>query len=251
VALIDGTVNACVTHAVLFPIDFACGYLCVPEFFMTKLESTYPVVLRHNWSVEYNPNINWKTGTLQFPALKNHDTALTSEALPRATSETTQEQSLSLKGRAAHLTEKTPNLIDVSLKYQQFADIFCKSKFKLLPEHHLFNLAIQRKDGATPPLRPIYSLSHLELQTLQEFIKENTKTGIIRPLNSPCGASVLFVKKKNGSLCLCMDYRGLNRITQKDRYPILLVSDLLNAPRKAWIYLKIDLRSAYHLVHIV
>jgi len=179
VALIDGTVNACVTHAVLFPIDFACGYSCVPEFFVTKLESTYPVVLRHNWLVEHNPNTNWKTGTLQFPALKNHDTALTPEALPRAAPETTQEQSLSLKGCTAHLTTKTPNLTDISLKYQQFTDIFCKSKFKLLPEHHSFNLAIQLKDGTTPPLGPIYSLSHLELQTLQEFIEENTKTDII------------------------------------------------------------------------
>jgi len=58
VVLIDSTVNACVTHAVSFPIDFACGYSCVPEFFMIKLESTYLVVLRHNWLVKHNPNID-------------------------------------------------------------------------------------------------------------------------------------------------------------------------------------------------
>jgi len=57
-ALIDGTVNACVTHVVSFPIDFACGYLYIPEFFVTKLEGTYPVVLRHNWLVKHNPNID-------------------------------------------------------------------------------------------------------------------------------------------------------------------------------------------------
>jgi len=81
---------------VSFPIDFACGYSCVPEFFMTKLEGTYLVVLGHNWLVKHNPSINWKTGTLQFPALKNHDIALSTEVLPRATPKTTQEQSSEL-----------------------------------------------------------------------------------------------------------------------------------------------------------
>jgi len=120
--------------------------------------------------------------------LKNYNIALSTEALPRATPETTQEQfselpnlqkllitlvnattflrackaqgaipfqllvkSSLLKGRAAHLTKKTPNLTDVPLEYQQFADVFCKSKSKLLPEHCSFNLAIQLEDSATPP----------------------------------------------------------------------------------------------------
>ena len=113
----------------------------------------------------------------------------------------------------AHLTKKTPDLTNISLEYQQFADIFCKSKSKLLPEHHSFDLAIQLKDNAISPLEPIYFLSNLELQTLQEFIEKNTKTGIIQPSNSLYGAPVLFVKKKDGSLCLYVDYQGLNCIT--------------------------------------
>jgi len=74
--------------------------------------------------------------------------------------------------------------------------------------------------------------------------------GIIRPSKSPCGAPVLFVKKKDGILHLCIDYCGLNWITHKDRYPIPLLNDLLDTPRKAWIYSKIDLKSAYYLVRI-
>jgi len=58
------------------------------------------------------------------------------------------------------------------------------------------------------------------------------------------------VKKKDGDLRLCVDYRGLNRLTRKDRYPIPLITDLLDAPKKARIYIKIDLRNTYHLVHI-
>jgi len=90
-----------------------------------------------------------------------------------------------------------------------------------------------------------------DVTTLREFIDENTRTGLIRPSKSPCGAPVLFVKKKDGSLRLCVDYWGLNRITHKDRYPIPLIMDLLDAPIKARVYSKIDLRSAYHLVRIV
>jgi len=90
----------------------------------------------------------------------------------------------------------------------------------------------------------------MELQTLQEFIEENMKTGIIRPSNSPCGSPVLFVRKKDSSLHLCVDYRGLNCLTPKNRYLIPLITDLLNAPKKAHYYTKIDLRSAYYLVHI-
>jgi len=101
-----------------------------------------------------------------------------------------------------------------------------------------------------PPLGPIYSLSVIELQTLQEFIDENLKMRAIWPSQLPGEALVLFVKKKNRDLRLCVDYHGLNKITWKDYYLILLISDLLDAPKKARIYTKIDLRNAYHLVHI-
>ena len=74
--------------------------------------------------------------------------------------------------------------------------------------------------------------------------------GSIRPSSSTHAAPVLFVRKKDGSLCLCVDFRGLNKITKKDRYPLPCITDLLDAPSRAWIYTKIDLRHAYHLVRI-
>ena len=69
-------------------------------------------------------------------------------------------------------------------------------------------------------------------------------------MSSPYGAPVLFVKKKDGSLRLCVDFRSLNKITKKNRYPLPLISDLLDSPHKARIYTKIDLQHAYHLVCI-
>ena len=75
-------------------------------------------------------------------------------------------------------------------------------------------------------------------------------SGAIQASNSPHGAPVLFVPKKDGKLRLCVDFHGLNKITKKDRYPLPLISDLLDAPRKAKYYTKLDLAHAYHLVQI-
>jgi len=96
----------------------------------------------------------------------------------------------------------------------------------------------------------MYSLSQTELVALREFIDDHLATGFIRPSRSPYGAPVLFAKKKDGGLRLCVDFRGLNKITKKDRYPLPLITDLLDSSGKARIYTKIDLQHAYHLVRI-
>src|SRR6202044_1522029 len=101
-----------------------------------------------------------------------------------------------------------------------------------------------------PLLRPMYSLSQTELTALREFIDEHLATGFIRPSRSPHGTPVLFIKKKDGGLRLCVDFRGLNKLTKKDRYPLPLITDLLDSPGRARIYTKIDLQHAYHLVRI-
>ena len=87
-------------------------------------------------------------------------------------------------------------------------------------------------------------------EALKEFIEKNLNMGFIQPTLSLHGVPVLFVKKKDGSLCLCVDFCGLNCISKKDYYLLLLISNLLDSPCKAWVYLKIDLCHAYYLVHI-
>ena len=96
------------------------------------------------------------------------------------------------------------------------------------------------------------TLSPSELETLREFIDENLRNGFIRTTSSLHGAPVLFIFNNNGSLRLCVDYRGLqvNRISKKDWYPLPLISDLLAMAGKARIYTTLDLRHAYHLVRI-
>jgi len=115
-----------------------------------------------------------------------------------------------ITGLAVQMEEATPEIPGLSKDYEEYADVFSMQKAKILPEHRPYNIAIQIERDKIPPLGPIYSLSALELETLQEFLEENTKTGIIRPSKSPCDAPVLFIKKKDGTLRLCVDYRSLN-----------------------------------------
>jgi hypothetical protein len=96
----------------------------------------------------------------------------------------------------------------------------------------------------------MYSLSQSELGALREFIEEHLRIGFIRPSKSPHGAPILFIRKKDGSLRLCVDFRALNKITKKDSYPLPIINDLLATAGKARIYTALDLRHAYHLVRI-
>lgn len=85
---------------------------------------------------------------------------------------------------------------------------------------------------------------------MNEYLEENLSKGFIRHSKSPAGAPILYVKKKNGSLRLCVDYRGLNRITTKIRYLLPLIGNLLDQLHSAKRFTKIDLRGAYNLVRI-
>ena len=148
-------------------------------------------------------------------------------------------------GRA---TSETPvDLSAIPEDYHEFTDVFNKGKADALPPHQDYDLKIDLEGGA-PPSNRMYSLSPSELETLREFIEEHVNIGFIRPSKSLHGALILFIKKKDGSLRLCVDYRSLNCITKKDRYPLPLLLDLLDAPKKARVFTKIDLRHAYHLV---
>ena len=98
-------------------------------------------------------------------------------------------------------SETTPvDMSNVPAKYHDFKDVFNKARADTLPAHQPYDLRIELKEGTTPPFGPIYSLSPYELRTLREFIDEHLAYGFIRPTSSPCGAPVLFIKKKDGSL---------------------------------------------------
>ena len=149
-----------------------------------------------------------------------------------------------------HSATTSPDLSGLPSEYHSFADVFSESEAFNLPPHREFDLQIETAEGEISPIGHVYSLSESELAALRDFIDKNLKAGFIYPSKSTHGTPILFAKKKDGSLRLCVDYRGLNRITKKDRYPLPLISDLLDAPGKARIYTKLDLRHAYHLLCI-
>ncbi len=142
-------------------------------------------------------------------------------------------------------------LSGVPQEYHKFCDFFSGEKVNVLAPHWPYDLKINLEEGAKPFHRPIYLLSPPELTAIREFLEENVWNGFIHPSKSPWGSLVLFVKKKDGSLCLCIDFHTLNRVTEKDRYPLPLIPDLLNSLGLARIYSKINLKHAYHLVWIV
>ena len=139
--------------------------------------------------------------------------------------------SLDIQANSVKLAEAS-DFSNVPSKYYEFTDIFSKTKAEVLAPHHYYDLQINLKEGAQPPVSPIYSLSAFKQEAFKKFIEENINMGFIWPTSSPHGALVLFIKKKDGSLRLCVDFHDLNHISKKDHYPLLLISNLLDSPCK-------------------
>ncbi|SAM61046.1 uncharacterized protein UBRO_20210 [Ustilago bromivora] len=135
-------------------------------------------------------------------------------------------------------------------EYHQYLDVFSKVEADKLPPHCTYDHQILLEEGKPLPFGFIYSLSEHELKTLWEYIEENLAKGFISPSDLPAASPILFVKKKAGSLHLCVDYCGLNQITICNCYLLTLIDELLDQLRKAWFFTHIDLRGAYNLLHI-
>ncbi|GJR16688.1 putative reverse transcriptase domain-containing protein [Tanacetum coccineum] len=105
-------------------------------------------------------------------------------------------------------------------------------------------------NGAAPVARAPYRLAPSEMKKLSEQLKELSDKGFIRPSSSPWGAPVLFVKKKDGSFQMCIDYQELNKLMVKNRYPLPRIDDLFDQLQGSSVYSKIDLRSGYHQLRV-
>jgi len=140
--------------------------------------------------------------------------------------------SLDIQANSAKLTE-APDLSHVFSEYHEFANVFSKTKAKVLASHCFYNLKINLEEDTQPLVSPIYSLSASKQEALKEFIEKNFNTSFIQLTSFLHSALVLFVKKKDGSLCLCIDFYSLNCIFKKDCYLLLLISDLLDSSHKA------------------
>ncbi len=149
-----------------------------------------------------------------------------------ATLETTMIHPSRVAQIAALQWDKAP--IEIPAEYFDYVDVFSSDLVMELPENTRINEhAIELIEEKQLPYVLIYALHLVELETLKVYIKTHLKTGFIRPSKSPVSASIFFDKKPDRSLCLCMDYQGLNNLTIKNRYPLLLIGEVLDCLGRA------------------
>ncbi|GKD92083.1 putative reverse transcriptase domain-containing protein [Tanacetum coccineum] len=132
---------------------------------------------------------------------------------------------------------------------RDFPEVFPK-ELPGLPPTRQVEFQIDLMPGAAPVARAPYRLAPSEMKELSEQLQELSDKGFIRPSSSPWGAPVLFVKKKDGSFRMCIDYRELNKLTVKNRYPLPRIDDLFDQLQGSSVYSKIDLRSGYHQLRV-
>ncbi|GJU83993.1 putative reverse transcriptase domain-containing protein [Tanacetum coccineum] len=132
---------------------------------------------------------------------------------------------------------------------QEFPEVFLEDLPGIPPTRRV-EFRINLVPGATPVARAPYRLAPSEMKELAEQLQELTDKGFIRPSSSPWEALVLFVKKKDGSFWMCIDYKEWNKLTVKNRYPLPRIDDLFDQLQGSSIYSKIDMRLGYHQLRV-
>uniref|UniRef100_A0A8C5PUW8 ribonuclease H n=1 Tax=Leptobrachium leishanense TaxID=445787 RepID=A0A8C5PUW8_9ANUR len=196
----------------------------------------FPLILGLPWLRLHNPTIDWETGKFIFSSTTCRKTCLQPST-----------------GVLFSILDKNMipmNNTSLPAVYQQYADVFNEKEAEKLPPHRPYDCPIELLTGAPIPYGHIYPLSEPELRVLQEYIQENLKKGFIQPSTSPAGAGIFFIEKKDGGLRPCVDYRELNRVTVKNRYPLPLIPELMERMQTATIFTKLDLKGAYNLIRI-
>ncbi|GKC63776.1 putative reverse transcriptase domain-containing protein [Tanacetum coccineum] len=132
---------------------------------------------------------------------------------------------------------------------QDFPEVFLEDLPELPPPLQV-EFQIELVLGAAPVARAPYRLAPSEMQELSNQLQKLTDKGFIRPSSSPWGAPVLFVKKKDGSFRMCIDYRELNKLTIKNQYPLPRIDGLFDQLQGSSVYSKIDLQTGYHQLRV-
>lgn len=221
-------------------------------------QSSYDIILGKPWFNQYNPQIDWPHNRVSFKhgnlkvTLVSECKLQTSKQFGRTLREI-QKNCEDGKYLVATVQQISPS-VDTSTRLQQilteYGDVLVKDLPKTLPPRRAVECTISLQPNAEPPNQRPYRLSPKEMKELQMQLDNLMKSRLIRPSTSPYAAPVLFVKKGDGSFRMCIDYRALNRLTIKNKYPLPRIDDLLDALGGAQYFSKIDLKSAYHQVRV-
>lgn len=225
----------------------------------------FDVVLGMPWLARVNPQIDWARRTLSFPAAKEHAAStlrlINAKELKRAVHHSTvdcifvlrevvpqPEASVSLRvaedtGCTSAESEKIA--AETRAVLSEYADCFPPDLPKRLPPSRDVDHRIELLPGSVPPSMATYRMSPKELDELKRQIDDLESKHVLRPSKSPFGAPVLLTKKKDGTWRFCVDYRALNAITVKNKYPLPRVDELFDRLHGARYFSKLDMRSGY------
>ncbi|KAG1956839.1 retrotransposable element [Pimephales promelas] len=194
----------------------------------------HPIILGLPWLEKHNPVISWsEKQIIQWSGACKEECL---RSLTRVPSTVTHSESF--------------DLTKIPAQYHDLSVAFSEHQATKLPPHHSYDCAIDLIPGSSPTQGRIFPLSQPESEAMKSYIEEQLSKGFIKPSTSPASAGFFFVKKKDGGLRPCIDYRSLNEITVKFRYPLPLVPAALEQLRTAKYFTKLDLRNAYNLIRI-
>ncbi len=232
----------------------------VIQFFLIN-SPEFPLILGYPWLVLHNPQIDWSSNQISewgpnccasgLSLCHSPEPQTTIPKLPEPSVPSKEMLAISGLGQVASSDlAASPESSRVPHEYADLCDVFSKERAASLPPHRPYDCAIELHPGTCPPRGRLFSLSDPERASMEEYINKALDSGFIHPSTSPAGAGFFFVGKKDGSLRPCIDYRGLNRITVKNCYPLPLMTTAFELLQGATIFTKLDLRNAYHLVRI-
>jgi hypothetical protein len=206
---------------------------------MDNQDATIDVILGMNWLTKYQANLSCDKRTTKLVSLSGEE-VLVELVLSRPRKGSCHQVT-------THIEEVEPSeAINV---VSEFPDVFPEELPGMLPERKV-EFAIELIPGTAPISKRAYRVFGPELVKLKKQIDELLEKGYIRPSTSTWAAPVIFVEKKDGTKRMCIDYRALNEVTVKNKYPLSRIEDLFNQLRGASVFSKIDLRSGYHQLRI-
>jgi hypothetical protein len=193
------------------------------------------VILGMNWLTKYQASLSCDKRTVKLVSLSGEEVLV--ELVLSGSRKGSCHQA------TTHIEEIKPS--EAISVVSDFPDVFPEELPGMPPERKV-EFAIELIPGTTPISKRAYRVSGPEFVELKKQIDELSEKGYIRPSTSPWGAPVLFVEKKDGTKRMCIDYRALNEVTIKNKYPLPRIEDLFDQLRGASVFSKIDLRSGYH-----
>uniref|UniRef100_A0A8D0D3W8 Retrotransposon gag domain-containing protein n=1 Tax=Sander lucioperca TaxID=283035 RepID=A0A8D0D3W8_SANLU len=226
VATIDRQLLAKVTHQTVPVTIVLSGNHSEEIVFKVVAASFSPLILGFPWLSTHNPQIDWKHKTINNWSSFCHSMCLGSAIPPK------------LEDTPAPV--KPPDVSGVPKEYLDLAEVFSKTRALSLPPHRPYDCAIELFPGAPLPSSRLYNLSRPEREAMERYIGDSLAAGIIRPSTSPVGAGFFFVDKKDKTLRPCIDFRGLNNITVKNKYPLPLINSAFEPLQGATVFSKLD-----------